>query len=60
MFISFHIVNKYLTKSAIVSLKNNHDYNCDIDFIQCSIKNRFISRLSFKTLAVLSLFQQQK
>ncbi len=30
----YHIVNKYLMKSAIFFLKNQHDYKCDIDFIQ--------------------------
>ncbi len=45
IFILFHIVKQYHTKSAFFS-KYYHDYKCDIDFLQ-QFNKQEVKRLNF-------------
>ncbi len=63
IFISFHIVNQYHTKSDVFSSKNHHDY-IYIFFYNSSMNKKLIKRLGggggLDTIfPVFALFQQK-
>ncbi len=56
ILISFHIVNQYHVKTDFFFTKKQHDYKCDIDFIQQFNKEEFPKLLCLKYQNCINAF----